>query len=510
MHTELQKTFLIFLLFLLITAPVSAFSSEVVSISITSSHSGVAGFSGKSNFIIQKTPEGYQGKLGIVDITYNFETLIKEGLYIENKDSSYKEKSWSINTKVTNEKEVFRRLYNDYKETSNHSISNIQIEQFIQALNDQPKTRLDFSQLGIDQKWLKDMATKAVDKWLDPTKDYYFLLKSRRSKLIDALSNEDKAFKDLSWYYTESMTYDDYPTLDATITFSDGKIIRLTSESQHEFMIPWKVKRNGQEFATFDIRISKALEMLLPEKFQEKKRIKGNLFRVFEEYFWSSDIHGWLNTAESEFILRGQIDFLTNEFNLVQGNLIYDHKNPDNGEWELIDKGKWLVTLSHKDWPKNVFISSAIPYLSGRIDYENFSSEKIHFYIKKLTEISWLFKYIQKHPDTQFFVDFSNDRSITSLDFNEEMERLRKNQNYEWKAEKYPYHEDIISLSVYNIRGGLRSSHWLIFPDKTTTLYNFRGEQVMNWTKNQLSRWKIGVGHFSGARISPDGKIIHP
>lgn len=504
MHTKPSNFSLLILVLAIVFIAFPAWSEEVVSISITSTHSGFTGFSGKSFFKISKTSKGYKGTLEIINPHMNLETLVKEGIYIKESEDS-----WKLNTKVSTAEKAFHRLRNDISETFHYSISNEQIEYLLKTLNAPPKTSLEFSQFGIYQKWLRDMATKATDKWLDSTQDYYFLLKSRQLKLINTLSSEAKAHYDLSMYYSGLPHSDDYPELEAIITLSDNKTIHLESDSQKEFMIPWKVKSNGQEFTTYDLQISKTLNNLLPEKFLEKERIQGDLSRVFEEYLWSDEIHGWLNTAESEFQLRGQIDFIKNEFIVVEGRLTSEY-NKDG--WKLIDKGEWEVTLSHKKWPKNLLVYTKIPYLSGRIERENFSTDKIHFYIKKLTKLGWLFKYIQKHPDVQFIVNFSQDRSITSLDFNEKMERLIRNQNYEWKSEKLPYHEDIILLSVYKIRGGskLRSSLWLIFPDKTATLHHFHGERVLNWSSQKLSRWKKYNTYYSGARISPDGKIMRP
>jgi hypothetical protein len=505
MRTKLQKISLAFLLFSFFTISTSTWSAEVVSISITAKHYGIGGFDGKSNFHIQKELEGYKGTLVIVDTNQNFKTLLKEGLFVESKDSSNGQESLRVNTEATTQEEVFRRLKNDFSETSDHSIPTEKIDRFIQSLTAPPKTSLDISQFGINEEWLRSIATNATEKWLDPTKGYYFILKSRQQNLIEKLSNVENANRKIFLNYSYSVVYDDQPELEAVITYSDGQTINLSSKSQHEFMIPWKIKANNKQHTTYDIRVSKALDMLLPEKFLEKERIKGNLFKEFKDRFWSDEILGWKNTAASEYSLRDQIDFIKNEFLIINGRVDHEYKK---GQWELSENGKWELTLSHKNWPKNVFVSTDIPYLSGQLKNEIFSPERIHLLIKKLTEVKWLKKYIQNHPYEKFYVNIFDYRSITAEDFLDKIKQLKRNQNYEWKSINLSYHEDIILFTAHNEKP--ESSCWLIFQDNSTTLHSFRGERVLNWSNKELSRWKKFSTHYSGARISPDGEIMRP
>jgi hypothetical protein len=504
MNTKSQKILLIFLLLIFFTITAPALSAEVVSISITSSDYDIGGFRGRSEFNIRKTPEGFKGKMDIIDPHFNFENLIKKGFLIEKKDPNYRGKSWVPNTKIITREELYKRLENDIKETSHNIIPEEKIERLLDAIHTEPVKTLDPSQFDINQEWLRKLAEDIVEKELDPSKKYYFIMKSRKSELIEGLSNLKRAYQKIRRHYAYGWS-DDYADLETRITLSDGKMILITSKSQHDFMIPWKITVGSQEYTTYAVNISRALNNILPQKFTNKKRIKGDLINIFKDRMWSDEIRGWMDTAESEFKLRGQIDFIKNEFLIVKGRLNREYKK---GEWELIEKGKWEVTLSHKEWPKNVFVSTDITYLSGHLKYDKFSPERVHSYIKKLFNIGWIRKYIEDHPYAMVFVNISHDRSIIAEDFKKEMERLEHNQNYEWQSTNLPYHEDIISFYAEDpVRG---SSNWLIFPDKTVTLLNFHGEQVLNWNSKELSRWKKYSTHYSGARISPDGKIIHP
>ena len=504
MYTKLQKISLIFFLFLLITAPVPAYSAEVISISIKARHTGLSGIPSGSDFEIILTPDGYKGTLGLIETSHNIENLEKEGLLIKSGQDS-----WRINEEKSNTEEITFRIQNDKQMFPPRLIPKDKIEEFLKTLSTQPINKLNPDQLIINQEWLQNIATKLINKQLDTKKDYYFFAKSKLPILIKELSNIQKVRLRIRSYYSNK-SFDDYPKVKAIIKFANKQTIALSSDAQQIYMIPWKIKKNGNEYINYDVQISKALDNLLPESFSEKERIQGDLIEVFEDHIWRDEIWNFLETVKWEYELRGQIDFIKNDFILINGKLRKTDYNfvPSSVPMEEDSIGKWEITLSHGEWPKNVLVTTSFPYLSGRIEHERFSHQKVHSYIEKLLEIKWLKKYIKNHPNDEFYVNISNDRSITPEDFSVEMKQLKLNRNYEWKLFGLPYHADIISLSIYN--KGVGSSEWLIFPDKTSTLHSFRGERVLNWSTKELSRWKKHNTHYSGIRISPDGKIMHP
>ena len=297
MHTQFQWAFSFFFLFAFCTTS-PALGVDVISISITSSSSGLGGFEGKSEFQIRKTPDGYTGKLTIVDIENNFNALIEKGLLIKKQDSKYEGDTWTANTEVITPEEVVHRLKNDVREFPNISIPDRQIELFIKGLNTPPMTNLKISQFKIDRDWLRKVARELIDEMIKPTDNDYLLLNSRRSQFFEKLSDLDKAHKGISSYYSSVRWSDDYPEFKSVITFSDGHTIHLASNSQKEYMIPWNIKNGSNEFKTYDITLSKALNNLIPDNFSNKNRIEGNLNKVFKEQIWSSEIRSFIYGEE--------------------------------------------------------------------------------------------------------------------------------------------------------------------------------------------------------------------
>jgi hypothetical protein len=72
---------------------------------------------------------------------------------------------------------------------------------------------------------------------------------------------------------------DDYGVVKVQITFADGSVMSITSGSHYEFMLPWKVERDGRTTVSYNADISRALVPLLPKKAANRERLAGEMFR---------------------------------------------------------------------------------------------------------------------------------------------------------------------------------------------------------------------------------------
>jgi len=142
-----------------------------------------------------------------------------------------------------------------------------QVTDLLKALEISDK-KLTPSDFGITREWLAANAEKALQEY------------SR----IDAQAEKDlfiKSFCDLQFIekvylgLLRGAWTDDYPGFEMEIVKKDGSRIKVSSERQNVFMIPWAVERPGQVQEVSDPDLSRAIAALLPEKFTNKERIGG-------------------------------------------------------------------------------------------------------------------------------------------------------------------------------------------------------------------------------------------
>jgi hypothetical protein len=76
-------------------------------------------------------------------------------------------------------------------------------------------------------------------------------------------------------HYRDEWT-DDYPRIRVKLLLADGAVVLLDSESQHAFMIPWKVTTGETWFKTSDPGIGRAIASILPFDFSERRRLQGD------------------------------------------------------------------------------------------------------------------------------------------------------------------------------------------------------------------------------------------
>jgi hypothetical protein len=168
------------------------------------------------------------------------------------------------------------------------------IEALVQALGaptvEQPRS----SNLGITQRWLDDNVEGARRK-NDPlsrySSDFYwpaFKGTFTNRSLIETVPPS----------LFSGMHTDDYPRVDLQVVFANGDAWSAASDSQYEFMIPWRVKVPGRTFTTWNANLSKAIAALLPDRAVNRGRLNGESFSymlgnaALSENSWEACIYG--------------------------------------------------------------------------------------------------------------------------------------------------------------------------------------------------------------------------
>ncbi len=140
--------------------------------------------------------------------------------------------------------------------------------------------------LGLTKPWLKDNAN-AIVRAAKTKQEYdstYWKIRggTRKQKSLFKSSYADPAFvaKVLPELFQYCSHTDDYPGVKVTITFMDGSTTVVSSDSQGEFILPWKLVNNDTESETFNRNISTAVVSLMPGGATNRDRISGERFAL--------------------------------------------------------------------------------------------------------------------------------------------------------------------------------------------------------------------------------------
>jgi hypothetical protein len=472
MNTKAQKTFLISLFFVFFAIAAPAWSAEVVSISITSSQSGLNGkTTGKIQ--IERTSSGYVGNLDIRHVGS-----------IRKKNEEFEE--FPVPTKY--------------------------IKRFQKSLQANSIPKLDLNQLNITQEWIRKRIEEALEidfKKYSPKE--YLTLESRKALILDRLVDVKKTLLKLQRHY-KSEWFDDYPKVEVLVKLDDGNSISLYSKAQHLFMIPWTIKKNNKTAITYDIEISKALSEILTENLMNYQRIKGSA-KFLRSFIWIFDISPSHQTLWAERDFGNQLGPIYKDFIIIDADVSSITSDPccndscceeNDGPFKKI-----YLSIGHKTWSDNLMAGIRLPIKQDKLDWTDYSVQKISKHADHLLSIPWLREYMATYPLANFaFTYYDKGLSIDSKSFKNTLSKLKEKKDFEWSEKDFPYSEDIISLNIRDLYSHWAS--WLVFPDKTILVISATGNPDLNGATVPFSAHLKVWSDLSGARISPEGEIMHP
>lgn len=468
MNTKSQKISLFFFLFIFFTTSTPTWSAEVVSISITSSQSGLNGkTTGKIQ--IDRTPFGYVGNLDIQHV----------GPPIRKKLEEFKE--FPVPTEY--------------------------IKNFQNSLQTDPINKLDLNQFNITQEWIRKRLEEALD--IDFKKyslEEYPTLETRRALILDRLVDVKKTRLKLQRHY-KSEWFDDYPKVEVLVNLNDGNSIALHSKAQHLFMLPWTIKRNDKTAITYDIEISKALSKILTENIMNYQRIKGDS-KFLRSFIWIFDISPSHQILWAERDFGNQLGPIYREFYVgeadvssrTEGSCCKENNGPQK---------RLFLSLGHKNWPDNLMAGIKLPVNQNKLDWTHYSTKIILKDADHLLGIPWLKKHMGTFPLANFrFTYYDKGLSIDSKSLKKTLSKLKGKKNFEWKERDFPYSEDIISLIIRDSYS--HWSSWLVFPDKTILVVSAKGNSELKGAAEPFSDHLKVWSDLTGKLISPSGEIMHP
>jgi hypothetical protein len=366
--------------------------------------------------------------------------------------------------------------------------------------------------VGLGAAWLEDHVT-AAGKFAymvhyddgSPAQKALF-----RSSFVDA----PKAQRRLKQLYASFHT-DDYPHLAFRVTFKDGTSVSVDSTSQHPFMIPWKIVRDGKSQETYNVQISRALQALLPEKFTNRGRLadgdqySDGLLGELAGYT-SSDIKTQWEALGAEQLAGSALESLKKHY-IVRRSEVNSYHNLDYGKaWDGGEphEENLQVDLWRPGLPPKVVVAGILLRQDGKVEGVEGLPEKSSRYERLVLSVGWLTKYWRDHPANNAWIFYIHDRSFSEKAMRIFAADMKEAGHENLTAKVRAVQEE---AALVETDGG---EYWIILPDRSAILWRWaNSNHILGWKPSDFpvqrcTEYNSVDGGCSGATISPDGEVV--
>lgn len=318
-----------------------------------------------------------------------------------------------------------------------------------------------------------------------------------------------KTVEELLPFAFQFTRFDDYPRLTVTVAFVDGQRWTCSSDSYYPFMLPWKVNLSGNEEATYNADISRALATLMPTGSLNRNRLNDEelktwfgdavMTRIKEQW----DVLGVENRAPENFaVLRRNFE--------VQHARITPYRSVDYG-YSKNELGpheeNLLATLRQPSLPPNVAEDVVLLFHNGKIEGVGEIADRIAPYVVLALSVPWLNTYRSDHPEQKMYIRFVHDRSFSEKamqNFAADMKKLGK----ESLADEVAKVQDKAALAFLDY-----GSDWIILPDQRMILWrHYLPASFLKWTEadfkfERCADYNANNGGCVGMLVSADGHL---
>lgn len=388
--------------------------------------------------------------------------------------------------------------------SNGNAISEHMVTRLLTAINMPIHRRAELRNLGVTQAWLNENADAAVKEYArgyynsaNPKQKALYLLTFTNLRIAARLVNEI-----LNGRWT-----DDYPLVEIEIELLNGSKIKVSSEQQPEFMLPWKITRSGRTILSYNADIARALAALLPENGCNRSRLSGVDLRQDLAEKVIDQIEPQWNLLEAEEKAGPFLDLLRSKF-IISAAHINPYHDVDFGTPQESGRApdpNLNVTLTAKNFPSNFSITLVLPYRDETVEGTDEFISSIDRYLNLMKAIPWLRTYIANHPNLLFDLHYVTDRSFSSKAMSAFDADLRLSGRADL-VEAVSRVQDKVAL--FTIVGGNSVSYWVILPDRRTILWRFDGQgALLRWRNVDLLAWDCGShSKCSGLVVDAQGK----
>jgi hypothetical protein len=406
---------------------------------------------------------------------------------------------------------VIKREGNQYI-ANQQSIRVEQVGAFLRAIEARPIQEPNPSNLGITPQWLREHVEEAGRNAI--YFDYQAGAADQKELFRKAFEDEKTIQERLKSVYASFHT-DDYPGMNIELKLVDGEVIKITSSSQHPFMIPWKIAQGKATTITYNADISRALFEMLPEKFTNREALTAeNEYATGILQELASDTGNQIRSSwealkaqhkagDALTILKQNYQVRRSDVNSYH-NLVYGKEwTGGNPHEENLQADLWKP-----DFPKN-FVVAAILLRNGEQTVGADSLSRISpKYEELVLSIGWLKEYWKTHPDEHAWLFYVHDRSLTEKAMRIFAADMKQAGKEELVAKVRAAGDEAALLETG------RGDYWIILPDKSLILWRWQSlNNILLWKPgdfpaHRCTDYATVTGGCAGAIISSDGAIL--
>jgi hypothetical protein len=406
---------------------------------------------------------------------------------------------------------VIKREGNQYT-ANQYSIRADEVGAFLKAIESPIIAEPSPSNVGITPQWLREHVEEAGSHAI--YFDYQTGAADQKELFRKAFEDEKTIQQRLNSLYASFHT-DDYPRMDIELKFVDGEVTRVTSSSQHPFMIPWKIIQGETSTVTYNADISRALLALLPKKFTNREALSDeNEYATGLLQELAGDTGNQVKTSwealKAQHKAGDALTILKQSYQVRRSDVNSYHNLDYGKEWSGGDphEENLHVDLWKPSFPKN-FLVAAVLFRNGQQTIgADALSQASSQYEDLVLSIGWLKKYWNAHPDEHAWLFYVHDRSFT-----EKAMRI-------FAADmKVAGREELIAkVSAVQNKAALletgNGDYWIVLPDRSLILWRWQSlNNILLWkpgefAAHECTEYATVTGGCAGTAISPDGKVL--
>ena len=304
---------------------------------------------------------------------------------------------------------------------------------------------------------------------------------------------------------------DDHPGVNVTITYVDGSTVVVSSHSQSEFMLPWKLEINGAAEDTFNSTISTALAKLMPDGTTNKERILGDGLALHLAGIVMDEIEKqWkllgVESKDGEALsrIRSAYTIVTADVNVYHDVTFGVYSEKNGGEEENLH-----VLVKKPAFSKGLSENVILLYQNGKAKGVDEFLHGASRYEQLALSVPWLSRVHVKYPKWGTTLLWVHDVSFSDKamkQFSADMHLLRKDA---LATEVRKVQRDV---AVLNVSYG---DWWLVLPDKRMVLWRYEsvsgllGFKQADFPLHECTDYQGVTGGCVGAVISPEGELVN-
>lgn len=274
-------------------------------------------------------------------------------------------------------------------------------------------------------------------------------------------------------------------------------------------MLPWKVKRNGEELVTYNADISRAIAALMPKESTNRSRIEGQSLAVDLGQAVMQQIRADWKLLDVENRVGGMLTTLRAKYAIESAEI-----NPYHGVAYGVS---WKENRQHEDNLHLVLRQSSFTpgfsenaillYKDGKVIGIDDFLENAGRYEDLVFSVPWLKALMEEHPDYNVELFWVHNASFSEKAMNlfaADMETVGK------AALVDEVRSERDKIALITIQYG---AYWLVLPNKQMVLWRYsRAAELPNFKlsdfpSRRCSDYHTASGGCVGVVVLPDGTI---